>query len=43
MTKNPKFDEHQWGFASIASKSFDKMYSGAIESKVISNQELAKE
>ena len=44
ITKNPKYDEHQRGLASIVYKFFDKKSSeGRIKNEKMSNKELAEE
>ena len=40
VAKNPKYDEYQWGLASMVYKSFS---GGTIKDEIISNKELAKE
>ena len=40
IAKNPKYDEYQWGLASMVYKSFS---GGTIKDEIISNKELAKE
>ena len=44
LLKNPKHDRYQKGLASMVHTFFDKKSSGgAVKSKIISNQQLAKE
>ena len=44
IAKNPKYDEYQQGITSIIHKSFGKNNSGgAAKSKIMANQQLAKE
>ena len=44
LLKNPKHDGYQKGLASMVHTFFDKKSSGdAVKSKIISNQQLAKE
>ena len=44
ITKSPKYDEYQWGLASMVYKFFDKkIENGAGKTEIIQNKELAEE
>ena len=43
IPKNRKYDGYQRGLASMVYKSFDKNYSDAVKSEIMSNQQLAEE
>ena len=44
IAKNPKYDGHQRGFASMVYKCFDKKtLGGKVKNEKISNKELAEE
>ena len=44
IDKNPKYDDYNWGLASMVCKSFDKKASGSgVKKEIIFSQELAEE